>query len=541
MIFSENTVYIIYGSRSGNSRAVAVLAKEYASFLGLQCYCESMEGFDLNSLKNIENLIIIVSTHGEGEPPVPAEGLHAFIHTKNAPYMTSTKYAVLGLGDSSYRYFCNTGADFDHQLEKLGASRILPLEKCDIDFEEKSKEWIKKIIGYFANILPKNHQQKNKQFIFDLNLDNNTQYNTYKATVLKKVLINRKDAAHPTMNITFSLKDSGISFHPGDLIGIYATNSRVLVDKLLKTLDFDPTNIVAENKSKKMLKEALIYDYELTLITPLVIKKYADLIQNSKLTKMLKNEEQLDSYVKYGDVLDIVTDFKGNITPDSFLKILRKLTPRLYSVASYMKDGQKEVDLTIRVINYKYNNREHEGVCSYYAWNRLEPGDKVPLFLEANEKFRLPGDFDIPVIMIGTGTGIAPFRSFLQYRSAYNARGRNWLFFGERKRSQDFFYQDELLNYQQSGLLTKLDTAFSRDSNNKHYISLKLLERGQEVYQWIREGAHIYICGNKNTMANDVRNALSELIRINGKLTKDQTVNFIKKLRLEKRLQEDVY
>jgi sulfite reductase (NADPH) flavoprotein alpha-component len=538
---SQYTLNIIYGSRTGNSKAVAVLAKEFAKHLGLECDCKSMDKFDFNSFKDLKNLIIIVSTHGEGEPPVPAEDFHAFIHSPAAPNMQGTKYAVLGLGDSSYRYFAQTGADFDLQLEKLGANRIQPVEKCDIDFEEKSKNWVKQTVDKFAETLPKKKKSEKKKFVFQLKLDDNLHYNAYKATVIHKELLNGENASHPTMNISFSLVNSGIDFHPGDLVGIYASNSRLLVDKLLKKMGFDPTLLVGSGENKKMLKVALIHDYELTLITPVVLEKYAGLVKNEKLKNLLKDQVKLVEYVKNSDVLDMVIDFHGDFKVDDFLKTLRKLTPRLYSAASYRPERQDQVDLTIRILNYEYNNREHSGVCSSYVWKRLEIGDTAPLFVEVNSRFRLPEDKKVPVIMIATGTGIAPFRSFLQYRNMQNAEGRNWLFFGERNSSTDFFYKDELMQYQKKGLLTKIDTAFSRDSENKHYIYHRLLEKGEEIYHWIQEGANIYICGNKRTMAGDVRNALSEIIRINGNLTKEQTSVFVKQLRTEKRLQEDVY
>lgn len=538
---SHDMLNIIYGSRTGNSKAVAVLANDYANYLGIECKIESMDNMDFETLIDMKNLLITVSTHGEGEPSVPAEEFHAFMHSKDAPQLNDMQYAVLGLGDSSYRYFAQTGVDFDIQLEKLGAKRIQEVEKCDIDFEEKSKKWVKKVIDYFAEYLPKNKKDNDKNFIFELKLDDSLQYNAYQAKVLSKKLLNGEKASHPTMNVTFSLKGSEINFHPGDLIGIYASNSKFLVDKLIKVLKLDPTMLVGSDESKKMLKQALINDYELTMITPLVLKKYAELIQNIELQKLLNDKVRLNEYIENSDVLDMVTDFKGDFKAGDFLAILRKLTPRLYSAASYLPDEQEKVDLTIRIINNKHRKREHLGVCSSYVWTRIEEGETAPVFVESNAKFRLPDDNSKDVIMIATGTGIAPFRSFLQYRNIQNASGRNWLFFGERNSLTDFFYKDEILNYQQKGLLTQVDTAFSRDSDNKHYIYHRLLEKGDKLYQWIRDGASIYICGNKRTMANDVRNALSEIIRINENLTNQQTDEYIKNLKLEKRLQEDVY
>ncbi len=537
----KNKLNILYGSRTGNSKAVALLATEYAKHLGIDCDSESMDKFDFKKLKEIKNLIVAVSTHGEGEPPVPAEGLRWVVHSNNAPEMKDTLFAVLGLGDSSYRYFAQTGVDFDLQFEKLGAKRLLAVEKCDIDFEEKSKKWVRKTVDAFATMIPKQKQPENKNFIFELKLDDALQLNAYRAKLLNKELLNGKKASHPTMNVTFSLKDSGIDFHPGDLVGIYASNSRLLVDQLIRKMNLDPTMLVGKEENKKMLKVTLINDYELTVITPVVLGKYAALVKNKKLDELIKDEVKVNQYIEKSDVLDMVSDFPGDFKLNDFLQTLRKLTPRLYSAASYMPGGQEKVDLTIRIINSKQNKREHLGVCSSYIWNRMETGETAPVFIEKNARFRLPKDLNASVVMIAAGTGVAPFRSFLHYRNAHQAKGKNWLFFGERNSETDFFYEDELMNYQKKGLLTELDTAFSRDSEQKHYIYHRLLEKGTDVYNWINNGAFIYICGNKRTMANDVRNALEEIIRINGRLTKKQTQEFIKTLRKEKRLQEDIY
>lgn len=537
----SDTLYILYGSRSGNSKAVAVLANEYATHLGLRVICESMDEFDFERLVSIKHLIVAVSTHGEGEPPVPAENFHLFIHGKQAPSLSQLKYGVVALGDSSYRYFCQTGEDVDQQLEKLGGQRQVDLEKCDIDFEEKSKAWIKRTVDHFAMMLPGDEVQKDDQFVFELKLDDHLEGNAYKATVLNRVLLNGEQATHPTMNLTLSLKDSGLSIHPGDTVGVYASNSRLLVDRLLKQLSFDPAYAIQQGDRYLMLKEVLLNHYELTVLTPIVVKKYAALSGNKALLELMENKSQLTSYIEQGDVLDLVGDYPGDFSVEDFLGILRKLMPRYYSAASYQSQQPNEVDLTVRIVNYKHNSRQHEGVCSSFMWTRVEPGEKVPVFVEVNERFRLPEDKDQPVIMISAGTGIAPFRSFLQFRDQQAAVGNSWLFFGERNSQTDFFYKEELQNYLAKGVLERLDTAFSRDQEQKHYIYHKLLEQGPDVFQWIEKGARVYICGSKTTMANDVKRALCELIRINGGMTSEDAEAYLEKMRSAHRFHEDIY
>lgn len=536
----NNTLTILYGSRSGNSKSIALLAYEYASHLGIDAQLESMDSMDFQNLATTRNLLVAVSTHGEGEPPVAAEDFHSFIHSTSID-LSSCRYAVVGLGDSSYRYYCQTGVDIDQQLEKLGALRQLELEKCDIDFEEKSKQWIKKAVNHFANSLEKRSIPTSDNFVFELKLEDDAYGNAFKAKVLKRELLNGKDAAYPTLNLTLSIKDSGLLFHPGDTVGIYATNSRLLVDKLCKHLGFDPSHPVQQKDQLLTLKDALIHHFELTQITPVMVKKYAVACNNALLNALILDKKTLQDYTKDRNVLDLVIDYPGQFKVEVFLSILRKLMPRYYSAASFTSDTPDQVDITLRIVDYKKDERRHEGVCSSFLSVRVEEGESIPIFIEHNERFRLPEQNNDSVIMISAGTGIAPFRSFLQYRKGKNASGKNWLFFGERNSKTDFFYQDEILDYKHSGLLTKLNTTFSRDQDKKNYIYHSLLEQGKEVYDWIQSGAKVFICGNKRTMANDVKLALTDIISKNSGVNTEEATAYLEQMRQNKTLQEDIY
>ncbi len=536
----NDKLHIIYGSRSGNSKAVAIYSNEYAKWLGLNSEVISMDNFDFNNFKYFSNVIVIVSTHGEGEPPVPAEEFHTYINAAEVD-LSHMNYAVLGLGDSSYRYFCKTGEDFDCQLKNLGANKIQELKKCDIDFEEQSKKWAKLTVDHFAKKLPKLKISESKHFLSELKLEDNQQSNSYGARVLTKNYLNGKSATHPTMNITLSLEGSGIDFHPGDVIGIYASNARFLVDKLLRQLNFDPAYSIKDGDKLTTLKEALIHKYELTVITPILVKNYAQIANNKELKNLIEHTEKLKDYINKRDVLDLITEYPGDYGVEDFLNILRKLSPRLYSAASYLQNKQDKVDLTIRSVDYLFENRKHKGVCSDYVWTRVDIGEGLPIFVESNTRFQLPKEPNQDVIMICTGTGIAPFRSFLQYRNIQKANGRNWLFFGERSSNTDFFYKNEMLEYVNTGLLTKLDTAFSRDDEEKHYIQEQLIENGKEVYNWLENGAKIYLCGNKNIMSNDVRQALIKIVSTYGGINEDLAEQKLKQMRSNKILQEDIY
>ncbi len=540
MISNNNTLTILYGSRTGNSKAVALLAHEYATHLGIESEFVSMEELDFSSIETIKNLMVTVSTHGEGEPPVAAESFHSFIYT-NALNLTSCKYAVLGLGDSSYRYFCQTGEDIDNQLKQLGGQRQSELEKCDIDFEEKSKNWVKNTVDLFKSNLETKEVKVKDNFIFDLKLEDGVQANAYKAKLLKREVLNGENPEYPTMNLKLSLKDSGLEFHPGDTIGVYAINSRLLIDKLLKQLKFDPTYSIQQGDQNLMLKEALIHHYELTQITPVMVKKYAAVCNNALLDALILDKNALATYSTDRNVLDLVIDYPGQYSIEEFLSVLRKLMPRNYSAASFDSENPEYVDITVRVVDYEKDVRRHEGVCSSFLSTRIEVGENIPVFVERNERFQLPDNNADAVIMISAGTGIAPFRSFLQYRNLQQAEGKNWLFFGERNSQTDFFYKDEILSYQEKGLLNNLNTTFSRDQENKNYIYHSLLEQGTEVYNWIDAGAKIFICGNKRTMANDVKNALTDIISSNGGMSKTAANDYLEQMRQSRKLQEDVY
>lgn len=537
----QNTVlYVIHGSRSGNSKSAAILAYEYANFLGLKSELIDMQKFDLANLPYIKNVLITVSTHGEGDPPIAAENLLRYISNGNAPSMKDTKFSVLALGDSSYRHFCKTGHDFKEKLQNLGAKEIHDLMECDIDFEENAKQWIEDSVKSFKTILPLSKTKKKSKFVFELIGAEDGNENTYKAKVLEKRILNSESKLHKTMHISLSLKNSGIKYQAGDTIGIYSSNSKRVVDKLIKLLDFDATHVIESKQKKKMLKQALVMDYELTLLTPLVIKKYAEFGSNSQLNKLLANNKWLDDYCESKDIIDLVQDFPIPLTVNELISILRKLPSRLYSVSSSQKQYPEEVHLMVRLIDFVEGERRHEGVCSSFLSTRIEDGESIGIYLEENEKFRLPED-ETPLIMIGAGTGLAPYRAFLQERDHRKAKGKMWLFFGERHQSSDFYYQQELEQFLKNGLLTKLHTAFSRDHKQKLYISQLMLENSAEFFEWIKNGAVIYLCGNKRKLAKDVRTSILQIIQKEGCLSKTEASKYFKQMKANKTFMEDVY
>lgn len=538
----QEVLHVLCGSRTGNSLAAGRLAHEYALHLGIKSQIHDMKTIDPEQISHIKNMLIAVSTHGEGDPPAVVEDFYNFMHSENAPLMKGTRFSVLALGDSSYKDYCKTGHDFRKRLLELGSEEISPLIECDIDYEENAMKWVRQAVASFENILPKTGIINEKEFAFEINKIETGSDGVYYAEVKDIQLLTSPGFLKRTFHLVLSVEKLASSYFPGDSFGIYAQNSRLLVDKLLKTLCFDGTHALIDGTSRKLLKEALLSDYELTVITPVVVEKYAAIIQNPEMSDFLNNKTALGLYCETSDVLDLVTDFPAEISPEDFVSMLRKLNPRLYSVANSPQVYPGEVHLTVGLMEYQLKNRQHSGVCSTYFSDRINIGDTIPVFLEANENFRLTEDDSKPVIMIATGTGIAPFRGFLQDRHHKKARGDNWLFFGDRYAESDFLYRQELEDYLNKGFLTLLSTAFSRDQAEKIYVQQRMLENSKELFRWINErDAEIYICGNKRTMGRDVRETLALIIANEGRLSPARADEYLQNLKTAKRLKTDLY
>ncbi|MDA3942998.1 MAG: sulfite reductase flavoprotein subunit alpha [Bacteroidetes bacterium] len=539
---NKNILYVMFGSRTGNSESAANLAWEYSRFLGYEAHLLDTNTFEPKNLKYICNLLLAVSTHGEGDPPEVVENFYEALNSKQFDNLNKLNYSILALGDSTYQDFCKTGHDIDAQFRALGARLISPLVECDIDYEENAKIWVRNSVLAFSKLLEKKFATQTKPFAFEINKPDSDWADAYIAPVLDKKMLTKKGSERPTMLISLSLENSGLHFQPGDSIGIYTTNARLLVDKLLMTLRFDGTTSVEVNGKTKLLKDALIHDFELTVLTPLVMRNYAKLCDQPTLSKMLANEQATEKYCEYSDILDMIQDFPCNLLPETFLTVLRKLNPRLYSIASSVKKQPDQLDIVAGLIRFTNNDRLHSGVCSSLISDRIEPGENLPIYLEKNARFRLPEETNSPLIMIGAGTGVAPYRAFLQELSLRKTPNVAWLFFGEKSMENDFLFQEELENYFMTGLLDKLNFAFSRDQDEKKYVQDEILANSKDVYSWIvHKKAIVYLCGNKWKMAKAVRKSLVEVFISEGQMTLEQATETLNQLKKDRRLQEDVY
>jgi len=536
-------ITILVGSQTGNGEKLAEQTLKLAASRGLRASVKKMGDYKLPQLKTEKNLLVIVSTHGEGDPPDNTKELHGFLFSKRAPALKDTHYAVLGLGDSSYEFFCKMGQDFDRRLEELGATRMVPRVDCDVDYEGPAEAWMDAVLAKLATRVEAAPVASGMAFSAAPAASTYSRKHPFPAVVLENLCLNGRGSAKETRHVELSLEGSGLTYEPGDALGIYPTNAPDVVESLLVALRFAGGEPVTVEGRETSIYDALFRQMEATIITRPVLQKYAALARNPKLDELLdeQHKKALTDYLHGRELIDMVTDFPAELSPQAFVDCLRKLPPRLYSIASSLKQHPDEVHLTVATVRYNSHGRDRKGVCSTFLSDRIGEYTTVPVYVDHNSNFKLPADPSRPVIMVGPGTGIAPFRAFVEEREAVGATGKNWLFFGDQHFMTDFLYQAEWLKYLKSGVLTRMNVAFSRDQQEKVYVQQRMLEHGADLYAWLQDGAHFYVCGDEKRMAHDVHNALLAIVAKEGGLGAEQAEEYVKNLQKEKRYQRDVY
>ncbi len=543
-------VTILYGSQTGNTKKAAQKAGEQIKAKGFDVNVMDMAEYPTKKLKDEKLLFIVVSTYGEGEPPAAAEELHKFITGTRAPKLPDTKFAVLALGDSSYVEFCKTGVDFDTKLEALGAKRLTPRVDCDVDWHDKADEWIESVLNSLE--IPKS--SSNGYAITSLTngavktLEKKVEYSRktpFAAEILEKIQLNGRGSTKETWHLEFSLADSGIVYTPGDALHILPTNSERIVAEILKVSQLDPKTVIEWESGTSTLGEVLLNKVELSVITRDFLKKYAEINTGSSFivhrSSLEADPKKLHEYVYGRDVVDVLNEFPTDLTAQTLLSCLKKMPSRAYSIASSLSAHPDEVHLTVGAVRYEKYGRAKQGVASGFLADRKNIGDSVNVFLETNEFFKLPKDNKTDILMVGPGTGIAPYRAFVEERAETGAEGKNWLVFGNPHFTTDFLYQSEWQNYLKKGVLTRLDLAFSRDQAEKIYVQHRLLQKSKQVWEWINNGTTLYVCGDKNKMASDVERAFVAIAQKEGSLTEEKATEFIKNLKKTRRYLEDVY
>ncbi|WP_429102444.1 assimilatory sulfite reductase (NADPH) flavoprotein subunit [Aeromonas veronii] len=536
----SGSLTILYGSQTGNAKGVATAIKAQAEARGLPVTLASMADYKPKQLKKESHLLVVVSTYGEGEPPESAVDLFEQLKKGKIGKLDGLKFAVLGLGDSSYEFFCQTGKDFDDFLAKAGAERIYELASLDVDYQDAAKSWGEQALNAIAATLSASPAGSSVASAVQQAVGH-SQYskeNPFPARLSVNQKISGRDSTKDIRHIEINLADSGITYQPGDALGVWFDNDAELVGEVLALTGLSGDEATAHGS----LRAALTSHFELTRLHGSFITGLADISDNAALKDLAGDKAQVNALVASAQVVDVLKRFPTALTAEQLVGLLRPLSPRLYSIASAQSEVEEEVHLTVGVVRYpQEDGTVRSGAASSYLADRLIEDGEVRVFVEHNDNFRLPQNPDTPVIMVGPGTGIAPFRAFMQEREAQGAEGKNWLFFGNPHFTQDFLYQVEWQRYVKSGLLSKISLAFSRDQANKIYVQDRLREAGLELYQWLEAGAHFYVCGDANKMAKDVQEALLEVIAEHGHKSREEAEEYLSELRRAKRYQRDVY
>ena len=532
-------VTILVGSQTGNAEGCA---KKMAKALnGSRCEAEvvDMGQYETARLPEEQYLLVITSTYGDGEPPDNAADLYEFIHSEEAPGLDKVKFSVLSLGDTEYPDFCKCGIDFDTRLEALGAQRFYQRVDCDVDYDEPFAAWRKGVLeslgGASSAVIAESAEPEVIPF---------GKKNPFPSPILRNFNLNKGGSQKETHHVELSLEGSGLEYEVGDALGVAPQNPEDQVDEILANLPFNVNEEVPlPEGGEALLREALITSYDLRSLTPKFLQNWQSRSGSPYLRSIVESDDRkiMNEFCWGREVVDLVIDYPADFSDaEDFVSALKKLQPRLYSISSSPNFHPGEVHLTIAIVRYHSHGRQRGGVCSTFFADRsegLDPG----VFVHHNKAFRLVDDNDAPVIMVGPGTGIAPFRAFLQERQLRGAKGKNWLIFGNPHRETDFLYEEELTSLQKDGILTKLDVAFSRDQAEKVYVQNRMEENGAEVWAWLQEGATFYVCGDASRMAKDVDACLHRIVEEHGGKTGDEAKDFVKVLKKEKRYQRDVY
>ncbi|NMT50241.1 NADPH-dependent assimilatory sulfite reductase flavoprotein subunit [Providencia stuartii] len=541
----DETITIISASQTGNARRLSEQLREKLLSEKLNVNLVNAGDYKFKQIAQEKILVIVASTQGEGEPAEEAVALYKYLHSKKAPSLNETAYAVFALGDSSYEKFCQAGKDFDTQLAQLGAKPLLARIDADVEYQAIADAWIEELSQLLKARVPtqSTHQLVAAQVgsVDEIHSSPYTKTSPLTASLSVNQKITGRGSLKDVRHIEIDLGDSGLRYQPGDALGVWFDNDPALVEELVSLLWLTGDEKVQVAEQSYTLRDALTHHLELTQNTPLIVEKYANLSKDETLLGLISDKQALLHYAQNTPIVDMVRQAAAQPTAQEFVELLRPLTPRLYSIASSQAETEDEVHITVGVIRYDIDGRARTGGASGFLADRLKEGDELRIFIEHNDNFRLPDDSTKPVIMIGPGTGIAPFRAFMQQRDNEEATGKNWLFFGNPHFVEDFLYQVEWQRYVKEGLLTNISLAWSRDQAQKVYVQDKLSEQGEEVWHWIEEGAHIYVCGDANHMARDVEQVLLEIISQYGNMDSESADEFLSELRVERRYQRDVY
>jgi len=538
-------ITLISASQTGNARRVAEQLRDDLLAAKLNVKLVNAGDYKFKQIAQEKLLVVVTSTQGEGEPPEEAVALHKFLFSKKAPKLNGTAFAVFGLGDTSYEFFCQSGKDFDNKLAELGAERLLDRVDTDVEYQAAATQWRERIVDVLKARAPKETPAQAVATATGIVNDVHTSPYTKEAPLTATLAVNQKitgrDSEKDVRHIEIDLADSGLRYQPGDALGVWYQNDPALVKELVELLWLKGDESVTVNGQTLPLSDALQWHFELTVNTANIVENYATLTRSESLLPLVGDKAKLQHYAATTPIVDMVRFSPAQLDAEALTGLLRPLTPRLYSIASSQAEVETEVHITVGAVRFDIEGRARTGGASGFLADRVEEDGEIRVFIEHNDNFRLPANPETPVIMIGPGTGIAPFRAFMQQRAADGATGKNWLFFGNPHFTDDFLYQVEWQRYVKEGVLTNIDLAWTRDQKEKVYVQDKLRQQGAELWRWINDGAHIYVCGDANRMAKDVEQALLEVIAEFGAMDTEAADDYLSELRVERRYQRDVY
>ena len=555
-------IRFLFASETGNAGTLAREMAAKAKAAGFEAQAEDLARYKTRALKDEKTLIFVASTHGEGDPPGSAAAFFEFLASRKAPSLKGVRFAVLALGDSTYEFFCEAGRILDRRLEELGASRLLDRRDCDVDYEADAAQWLDQVLvklrqsmpaaaaasapvsdsasaDFLARLLPGGVAGAVAEAAGGVVYGKN---NPFPAEITATLRITGRGSSKDTRHLELSLEESGLVYEPGDALGIVPRNRQQQVDELLGALGWSGAETVKAGNRESSVGEALRDGFDIAALTPRFIEQWATLSGDAKLAGLVKRDRsEVAAFMRAHQVIDVVkASPAAGIEPQAFVQALRSLQPRLYSIASSADFAPDEAHLCVAPVRYALHGSERGGVASLLL-AEAQPGDTVPVYVQRNDNFRLPREATAPLVMIGAGTGVAPYRSFMQHREAAGIDGRSWLFFGERNFRSDFLYQLEWQEWLRSGVLSRLDLAFSRDGANKVYVQHRIEQQAPELYRWIADGAHVYVCGDAAQMARDVHESLLTVIAAQSGGGREAAEEYLREMQAEGRYQRDVY
>lgn len=532
-------VTILWGSQTGNAESCAKRMAKALNGGRFETEVFDLANYEVTKLAQEKNLLLITSTYGDGEPPDNAADFVETLISDSAPKMEGVKFSVLALGDTEYPDFCETGKIIDQRFGELGGERIYERVDCDVDYDEPFDVWKAGIIDVLG-------AGSATAELVDAPVEDEPygKKKPFPAIILNNYDLNKEGAFKSTHHVELSLEGSGLDYEAGDALGVFPVNSECAVEELMAALPFNTgRDVPLPGGGEAPLKEALMKNYDIRSLNKKLVTAWQERSGSPYLRSVVEADDKAvwDDFFWGRELVDLATEYPADFRDgEEFVGVLKKLQPRLYSISSSPKAHPGEVHLTVAKVTYDSHGRSRGGVCSTYLADRCE-GLQPGVFVHVNKAFRPPEDDNVPMIMVGPGTGVAPFRAFLEEREARGAKGKNWLFFGNPYRTTDYLYEDELAQKVEQGTLHKLSLAFSRDQKEKLYVQHLMLQEGAELWQWLEEGGYFFVCGDASRMAKDVDAALHQVIQDHGGKSEEEAIAYIKQLKKDKRYGRDVY